>query len=62
MDTIPFPDTRTERLSEAAMDELSEWAEEKIETGISPIILIGLLETYKGALAYNLLIDEDCEE
>lgn len=62
MDTIPFPDTRTERLSENAMDELTSWGEEKLETGVSAIILIGLLETYKSALTYNLLIDEDCEE
>jgi hypothetical protein len=62
MDTIPFPDTRSDRLIEAAMDELSQWAEEKLEIGVSAVTLIGLLETYKSALAYNLLVDEEYED
>ena len=35
MDTIPFPDTRSDRLAETAMDELAQWAEEKLEIGVS---------------------------
>lgn len=62
MDTIPFPDTRADRLIENAMDELSQWAEEKLEIGVSAVTLIGLLETYKSALAYNLLVDEEYED
>ena len=62
MDTIPFPDTRSDRLAEAAMDELAQWAEEKLEIGVSAMVLIGLLETYKSALTYNLLVDEEYED
>ena len=62
MDTIPFPDTRSDRLAETAMDELAQWAEEKLEIGVSAMVLIGLLETYKSALTYNLLVDEEYED
>jgi hypothetical protein len=62
MDTIPFPDTRSDRLTENAMDELASWAEDKLESGINAISLIGILETYKSALAYNLLVDEEYED
>tara|TARA_R110002126_G_scaffold82187_2_gene201681 strand:- start:875 stop:1063 length:189 start_codon:yes stop_codon:yes gene_type:complete len=62
MDTIPFPDTRSDRLAEAAMDELAQWAEDKLEIGVSAMVLIGLLETYKSALTYNLLVDEEYED
>ena len=62
MDTIPFPDTRSDRLAETAMDELAKWAEEKLEIGVSAMVLIGLLETYKSALTYNLLVDEEYED
>lgn len=61
MDTIPFPDTRADRLAENAMAELSEWVEHQIDLGVSPIVLIGLIETYKSSLAYNLLVDEEDE-
>jgi len=41
------------------MEQLGTWVEGQIELGVSPIILIGLMETYKSALSYNLLVDED---
>jgi hypothetical protein len=44
---------------EDAMEELGNWVESQIDLGLSPIILIGLMETYKSALSYNLLVDED---
>jgi hypothetical protein len=56
---VEFPDNKTERLIEEAMEELGNWVEGQIELGLSPIILIGLMETYKSALSYNLLVDED---
>ena len=56
---VEFPDNKTERLIEDAMEELGTWVEGQIELGVSPIILIGLMETYKSALTNNLLIDED---
>jgi hypothetical protein len=56
---VEFPDNKTERLIEEAMDQLGTWVEGQIELGVSPIILIGLMETYKSALSYNLLVDED---
>jgi hypothetical protein len=56
---VEFPDNKTERLIEEAMEELGNWVEGQIELGVSPIILIGLMETYKSALSYNLLVDED---
>lgn len=56
---VEFPDNKTERLIEDAMDQLGNWVEGQIELGVSPIILIGLMETYKSALSYNLLVDED---
>lgn len=59
MSTIEFPDTRSDRLIGQAMDELGEWVEGQVEKGISPIVLIGLIETYKAALANNLLVDEE---
>jgi hypothetical protein len=56
---VEFPDNKTERLIEDAMEQLGSWVEGQIELGVSPIILIGLMETYKSALSYNLLVDED---
>jgi len=56
---VEFPDNKTERLIEDAMEQLGTWVEDQIELGVSPIILIGLMETYKSALSYNLLVDED---
>lgn len=56
---VEFPDNKTERLIEDAMEQLGNWVEGQIELGVSPIILIGLMETYKSALSYNLLVDED---
>jgi hypothetical protein len=56
---VEFPDNKTERLIEDAMEELGNWVESQIDIGLSPIILIGLMETYKSALSYNLLVDED---
>ena len=45
--------------TEQAMEELGNWVESQLELGVSPIILIGLIETYKAALTNNLLVDED---
>lgn len=59
MDTIPFPDTRADRLTENAMEELSNWVEHQMDIGVSPVVLIGLMETYKSSLCYNLLVDEE---
>ena len=56
---VEFPDNKTERLIEDAMEQLGTWVEGQIELGVSPIILIGFMETYKSALSYNLLVDED---
>lgn len=56
---VEFPDTKTEKLIEQAMEELGNWVESQLEFGVSPIILIGLIETYKAALTNNLLVDED---
>ena len=56
---VAFPDTKTEKLIEQAMEELGNWVESQLELGVSPIILIGLIETYKAALTNNLLVDED---
>ena len=56
---IEFPDTKVDHQIEEAMEELGNWVESQIDLGLSPIILIGLMETYKSALSYNLLVDED---
>ena len=56
---IEFPDTKVDNQIEDAMEELGNWVESQIDLGLSPIILIGLMETYKSALTNNLLIDED---
>ena len=56
---IEFPDTKVDKQIEDAMEELGNRVESQIDLGLSPIILIGLMETYKSALTNNLLIDED---
>ena len=56
---VEFPDTKTEKLIEQAMEELGNSVESQLELGVSPIILIVLIETYKAALTNNLLVDED---
>ena len=58
---IEFPDTKVDHQIQDAMEELGNWVESQIDLGLSPIILIGLMETYKSALTNNLLIDEDEE-
>ena len=62
MTTIEFPDTRSDRLIGQAMDELSDWVEGQIDKGLSPIVLIGLMETYQSSLCYNLLVDEEDDD
>ena len=59
MSTIDFPDVRNDRLAENALEELGNWVESQIELGVSPIVLIGLMETYKSSLCFNLLEDEE---
>lgn len=59
MSVVEFP--TTEKQIEIAMDDLCAWNEKYLEMGVSPIILIGLMETYKAALTNNLLVDEDEE-
>lgn len=59
METIPFPDKISDRLTEEAMDKLGEWVEEFVDRGVNQVSLIGLMEIYKTSLAYNLLEDED---
>jgi hypothetical protein len=56
---VEFPNTKVDHQIEDAMEELGNWVESQIDLGLSPIILIGLMETYKSALTNNLLIDED---
>lgn len=56
---LEFPDTKLDRMIEDAMEELGNWVEAQIELGVSPIVLIGLIETYKAALTNNLLVDEE---
>ena len=56
---IEFPDTKVDKQIEDAMEQLGNWVESQIDLGISPIILIGLIETYKSALTNHLLVDED---
>jgi len=56
---IEFPDTKIDNQIQDAMEELGNWVESQIDLGLSPIILIGLMETYKSALTNNLLIDEE---
>ena len=56
---IEFPENKSEKLIEDSMEELGNWVESEIEKGVSPVILIGLMETYKSALTNNLLVDED---
>jgi len=56
---VEFPNTKVDHQIEDAMEELGNWVESQIDLGLSPIILIGLIETYKSVLTNNLLIDED---
>lgn len=56
---VEFPNNKIDKQIEDAMDQLGTWVDSQIELDLSPIILIGLMETYKSALTYNLLIDED---
>lgn len=56
---VEFPHDKTDKVIEDSMEALDTWVESEIEKGVSPIILIGLMETYKSALTNNLLVDED---
>lgn len=56
---IEFPDNKLDKQIEDAMEQLGNWVESQIELGMSPIVLIGLMETYKSALTNNLLVDEE---
>ena len=60
METIPFPDKISDRLTEEAMDKLGEWVDEYVEKGVNQVSLIGLMEIYKTSISYNLL--EDVED
>ena len=56
---VEFPNTKVDHQIEDAMEALGNWVESQIDLGLSPIILIGLMETYKSALTNNLLVDEE---
>jgi hypothetical protein len=56
---VEFPDSKTDRQIDEAMDNLGTWVESNLEIGVSPIVLIGLIEVYKAALTTNLLVDEE---
>lgn len=62
METIQFPDMKSETLIERAIEELGIWVEGQIDKGLSPVTLIGLMELYKTSLAYNLLDDDEEED
>lgn len=54
-ETIPFPSY--EKLWLEAYDELSEWVTKYLDAGIDPVSMVGLLETYKFSITYNLMED-----
>jgi hypothetical protein len=56
---VEFPDKLQDTQIESAMDELGDWAERYLEIGLNPVVIIGLMETYKSALTNNLLVDEE---
>lgn len=56
-DTIPFPDKSYEKLWLEAYDELSEWIDQYLESGIDPVSMIGLLEVFKHSIATNVMED-----
>ena len=62
MEPIQFPDMLSETLIEHSIEELGTWVEGKIDAGLSPVTLIGLMELYKSSLAYNLFEDEEEED
>ena len=47
---VEFPDTKTEKLIEQAMEELGNWVESQLELGVSPIILICLIKHFLSRL------------
>lgn len=56
-ETIPFPDNSYEKLWLEAYDELAEWVSTYLDAGIDPVSMVGLLETYKFSITYNLMED-----
>ena len=56
---LEFPDKLKDTQIESAMDSLGDWAEKYLELGLNPIVIIGLIETYKSALTNDLLADEE---
>ena len=56
-ETIPFPDNSYAKMSAEACDELASWVAKYLEAGMEETAIVGLLEVYKLAVAYNLLED-----
>lgn len=56
---VEFPDMKSDKLINDAMSELADWVGKHSDAGVTDVTLIGMLETYSTAIAYNLLVDED---
>lgn len=56
---VEFPDMKLDKLINDAMSELDDWVSKYSDAGVTDVTLIGILETYSTAIAYNLLVDED---
>jgi hypothetical protein len=58
MKVIDFPLNKMDSVAEAADVELSEWCAEKIDQGLDPIYLSGILQ-YNSVFLLSSLIEEE---
>ena len=58
MSVVEFPVNKMDALAELADSELNEWCVEKVEQGLDPVYLVGILQYNTHYILANMIEEE----
>jgi len=58
MSVVEFPVNKMDALAELADSELNEWCVEKVEQGLDPVYLVGILQYNAHYMLANMIEEE----
>ena len=58
MSVVEFPVNKMDALAELADSELNEWCVEKVEQGLDPVYLVGILQYNAHYMLANMVEEE----
>ena len=58
MTVVEFPVNKMDALAELADSELNEWCVEKVEQGLDPVYLVGILQYNAHYMLANMIEEE----